>query len=256
MKIITLNVNGLRAACAKGLLPWLARQRADVVCLQEIKARPEQLPPAAQAPAGYTAYFNPAEKSGYSGVAMYCRRTPLRITRTLGWDEADSEGRYLQADFDSLSVASIYLPSGTSGPHRQAVKFRFLDRLLPVLKRMRAERRRYILCGDWNIAHTERDLRNWRANRKNSGFLPEERAWLDQVFGTVGMVDAFRQVNQREDQYTWWSSRGRAFENNVGWRIDYQIVSPALAGTVRSARICRKPRFSDHAPLIMEYDAD
>lgn len=254
MKIITLNVNGVRSAQRKGFYRWMLEQQADVVCLQEIKALAEQLDDEALTPPGYHAFFNPAHKKGYSGVALYSRRRPDRVCTTLGWAQADGEGRFLQADFGSLSVVSIYLPSGSSGPERQAVKFDFMARFLPVLKKMRRRNRDYILCGDWNIAHQAIDLKNWRGNQNNSGFLPEERAWLDQLFGRVGMVDAFRVVNSLPEQYTWWSNRGQARAKNVGWRIDYQVVTPGLRRRIRGAHIYTRERFSDHAPLIMEYD--
>lgn len=254
MKIITLNANGIRSAQRKGFFKWMLKQKADVVCLQETRAQAHQLDEEALAPRGYHGFFNDAEKRGYSGVALYARRQPDRIVDTLGWPRADSEGRYLQADFGNLSVVSVYLPSGSSGEERQAIKFEFMDRFMPVLKKIRRRKRHYILCGDWNIAHREIDLKNWRGNRKNSGFLPEERAWLDELFDRVGLVDAFRLVNQQPEQYTWWSNRGQAWAKNVGWRIDYQIISPALKKTVKKASIYKRERFSDHAPLIMEYD--
>jgi len=254
MKIITLNVNGIRSAHRKGFFAWLQTQQADVVCLQEIKAQPDQLVEEIRSPPGYYAYFNSAEKKGYSGVALYARKEPHRVVTSLGWDHADREGRFLQADFDRLSVISLYLPSGTSGEERQAIKIDFMERLMPELERMQRKRREFILCGDWNIAHTKNDLKNWRSNQKNSGFLPEERAWLDRVFGEVGLVDAFRVFNREADQYTWWSNRGRSWAKNVGWRIDYQVVTPGLKDRIKSASIYKEQRFSDHAPLIMEYD--
>ena len=256
MKIITLNVNGIRSGQRKGLYPWMLQQRADVVCLQETKAHVEQLDADVLAPAGYYAYFNSAAKRGYSGVALYTRRRPDRVHTRLGWPQADSEGRYLQADFGALSIVSIYLPSGSSGPERQAVKFDFMKRLLPFLQKMRRQKRQYILCGDWNIAHREIDLRNWRSNQKNSGFLPEERAWMDGLFVHMGLVDAFRSVNPQPEQYTWWSNRGQAWAKNVGWRIDYQIITPGLKDRVRGAEIYKNQRFSDHAPLLMDYAID
>ena len=253
MKIITLNTNGIRSASRKGFFDWMRRQHADVICLQETKAHIHQLDKQLLAPAGYSAFFNDAAKKGYSGVALYSRKKPDRIIDKLGWTVADEEGRYLQVDFGTLSVVSIYLPSGSSGEERQAVKFDFMDRLMPVLKKMRKQKQQYILCGDWNIAHRKIDLKNWRGNRKNSGFLPEERAWMDELFDEVGMVDAFRVVNQEENQFTWWSNRGQAWSKNVGWRIDYQIISPQLKTRVVSADIYKRKRFSDHAPLIVEY---
>lgn len=254
MKIISLNLNGIRAAHRKGFLDWLYKVDPDVICFQETKAQVHQLTDELVNPQGYYAYFNDAEKKGYSGVAVYSRYQPDKIKKKLGWSVADTEGRYLQLDIGKLSVVSLYLPSGSSSEERQAIKYEFLDQFLPVLKKMRRQRRAYIICGDWNIAHKKIDIKNWRGNQKNSGFLPEERAWMDTLFDDVGMVDAFRVVNQQEDQYTWWSNRGQSWAKNVGWRIDYQVVSPALKDKVLSTSIYKKERFSDHAPLIMEYD--
>jgi exodeoxyribonuclease-3 len=254
MRVITLNVNGIRSAAAKGLFPWLARQEADVVCLQEVRAREEQFEGHEIGLAGYHAAYYPAERPGYAGVALYSRRKPERVVRGYGVDEFDREGRYLEAQFPGLSVISLYLPSGSSGPERQASKNRFLESFLPHLRALRRRRRQAILCGDWNIAHKNVDLKNWKANQKNSGFLPEERAWLDTLFDDAGYVDAFRSVNSEPDQYTWWSNRGAAWAKNVGWRIDYQITTPGLSGAARAAQIYKAKRFSDHAPLIMDYE--
>ncbi len=256
MKVITLNLNGIRSAHKKGFMQWLYRQQADVICLQETKAQTHQLDDELINPRGYHAYFNDAEKKGYSGVAIYTRKKPDRMHDRLGWETADAEGRYLQLDFGKLSVVSLYLPSGSSSEERQAIKFDFMDRYLPQLQKIRRQRRRYIICGDWNIAHKKIDIKNWRGNQKNSGFLPEERAWLDVLFDEVGLVDAFRVVNQEQDQYTWWSNRGQAWAKNVGWRIDYQVISPALRQAVRQVEIYKDERFSDHAPLIIDYDID
>ena len=254
MRVITLNLNGIRSAHRKGFLEWILGQEADVVCLQETRAQRAQLVPELAQPPQYHAYYHDAEKKGYSGVAIYSRRRPDRVVSGLGWPDFDAEGRFIQADFGRLSVASLYLPSGTSGEVRQAAKFDFLERFTPVLERMRGSGRDYILCGDWNIAHKEIDLKNWRSNQKNSGFLPEERAWLDQVFGPLGFVDAFRVVDPRPERYTWWSNRGQARAKNVGWRIDYHVVTPGLAGAVSRADIYTAERFSDHAPLTIDYD--
>lgn len=254
MKIITVNLNGIRAAHRKGFFDWMRGQKADVVCLQETKAQQHQLSGDMLSPKGYHAFFNDAEKKGYSGVALYSRREPDKVATRLGWPHADDEGRYLRADFGRLSIVSLYLPSGTSGDERQAVKYDFMDRFMEVMKKMRRQRREFIICGDWNIAHKEIDLKNWRSNRKNSGFLPEERAWLDELFDRVGMVDAFRVVNREPEQYTWWSHRGQAWAKNVGWRIDYQVITPGLKDKVKRAAIYTGDRFSDHAPLIIEYD--
>jgi len=252
MRIITLNVNGIRSAAKKGFFEWLPQQNADVICLQETKAQEHQLGEII-CPPGYESYFFDAEKKGYSGVAIYTRHKPDRVITGLGWDVADKEGRYIQLDFGNLSVASIYLPSGTTGEIRQAIKYDFLHQYETILQKQRKDQREYIICGDWNIAHRQIDLKNWRGNQKNSGFLPEERAWLDKVFDEFGYVDAFRHINQEPDQYTWWSNRGQAWAKNVGWRIDYQIVTPALAQKIATASIYKDQRFSDHAPLIMDY---
>lgn len=253
MRVITLNLNGIRSAATKGFFDWLARQDADVVCLQETKSQEHQLVDALFRPAGYHVYYHDARKKGYSGVALYSRKEPLHVTAGLGWPDMDAEGRYIQADFDGLSIASAYLPSGSSGPERQAVKFAFLDRFLPFLSSLRRQPRELILCGDWNIAHKPIDLKNWRSNQKNSGFLPEERAWMDELLGPAGFVDAFRVVNSEPEQYTWWSNRGQAWAKNVGWRIDYQIVTPGLKDKIKSAAIYKTQRFSDHAPLTVDY---
>ena len=224
-----------------------------MLCLQETKAQIDQLTAAQRAPKNWHCYFVDAEKKGYSGVAIFSRREPDRIIRGMGHELFDSEGRYIQADFGNLSVASLYLPSGSSSEERQAVKFQFLDFYLPVLEKMRHDGRQYILCGDWNIAHKKIDIKNWRSNQKNSGFLPEERAWMDKLFNDTGYADAFRVVDQQEDQYTWWSNRGQAWANNVGWRIDYQVISEGLTDKVARASIYKRKRFSDHAPLIIDY---
>jgi exodeoxyribonuclease-3 len=254
VRVVTLNANGIRSAAAKGAFAWLREQEADVVCLQETKAQEHQLAGHDVDLPGYHRFFFDAERPGYSGTALYCRQKPREVIRGFGVDEFDREGRYLEARLPGISVVSLYLPSGSSGPERQASKFRFLEAFLPHLQHLRRRREPVLLCGDWNIAHKEIDLRNWKSNRKNSGFLPEERAWMDELFGTLGFVDAFREVQPGPDQYTWWSNRGQAWAKNVGWRIDYQIGSKALAGAARAAHIHKASRFSDHAPLVMDYD--
>lgn len=255
-KIITVNTNGIRAAARKGFFDWLPAQDADVVCIQETKAQVDQLSDPVFHPEGYHCYYNDAVKKGYSGTAIYSRVKPRKVTDSLGWDPADSEGRYLQADYDGLSVISLYLPSGSSSDEAQERKYRFLDSFLEHLRSLRKKRREFIICADWNICHKEIDLRNWKPNQKNSGFLPEERAWLDTLFDEVGYVDSFRLVNTEPDQYTWWSNRGQAWAKNVGWRLDYQVITPKLVPTVRAADIYKDERFSDHAPQIMEYDLE
>jgi exodeoxyribonuclease-3 len=254
LRVATCNLNGVRSAHAKGFFRWLARQDVDIVCVQEVKAQLPDLPKVILAPRHYTAHFHCAEKKGYSGVGLYTRHVPDRIVPGIGHREFDAEGRYLQADFGALSVVSVYLPSGSSSPERQQAKFRFMEAFLPVLEQLVLSGREFILCGDWNIAHREIDLRNWRANRKNSGFLPEERAWLTRVFDEVGWVDVFRRLDPRPEQYTWWSNRGQAWAKNVGWRIDYQIATPGLARRATAASIYKARRFSDHAPLVVDYD--
>ncbi|WP_455218006.1 exodeoxyribonuclease III [Kaarinaea lacus] len=260
MKIITTNVNGIRSAEKKGFFDWMMKQKADVICIQETKAQEDQLHPEDFYPRGYHCYYFDAQKKGYSGVAIYSRLKPTRVMTGLGdgFEDMDAEGRFIQADFDDselgkLSVISLYLPSGSAKEERQQVKFSFMDRFTETLRLMRRKRREYIICGDWNIVHREIDIRNWKSNQKNSGCLPEERAWLDQLFGPMGFVDAFRVVNQQDGQYTWWSNRGQAWANNVGWRIDYQVITPGLRDMVKKAAIYKQERFSDHAPLIIEY---
>ncbi|NCF25846.1 MAG: exodeoxyribonuclease III [Gammaproteobacteria bacterium] len=256
MRIITLNCNGIRAAARKGLFDWLPKQNADVICLQEVRAPQDVVSEASFQMPGYSCHYLCAERKGYSGVALFSRRQPDAVIEGLGWTDLDPEARYLEARYPGLSVVSVYIPSGSSKDERQQVKMSFLDRFLAHLKTLRRKRREYVLCGDWNIAHKEIDLKNWRSNQKNSGFLPEERAWMDQLFGPAGFVDAFRVINKDADQYTWWSNRGQAWAKNVGWRIDYQVVTPKLEVCVKSAQIYTAERFSDHAPLIMDYETE
>ncbi len=254
LRVITCNLNGVRSATAKGWLAWLARQKADVVCVQELKAQENDLTSAMRNPRELAGHFHCAQKKGYSGVGVYSRRVPDRIEMGLGIEDIDAEGRYLRTDFGPLSVISVYLPSGSSSEERQQVKFSFMERFYPHLKQLRASGRDILLCGDWNIAHREIDLKNWRSNQKNSGFLPQERVWLTRVFDELGFVDVFRRVDPRPEQYTWWSNRGQAWAKNVGWRIDYQIATPELAARARAVRIYKSRRFSDHAPLIIDFD--
>jgi exodeoxyribonuclease III len=254
MRIITVNVNGIRAAARKGFFTWLATQNADVVCLQETKAHVAQLSDPMFHPAGYHCYYHDAEKKGYSGVAVYTRTKPKHVQLGVGWPLADQEGRHLEVELENVWVISLYLPSGTSADARQAVKYQFMDYYVDVFNKIKRRRKPTIICGDWNIAHKAVDLKNWRGNQKNSGFLPEERAWMDKVLGEMEFIDAFREINQEPEQYTWWSNRGQAWANNVGWRIDYQVMTPHLRHTVKYAEIYKDQRFSDHAPLIIDYD--
>ncbi len=258
LRILTLNLNGIRSAAGKGFFAWLADQRADVVCVQELKAQEADIGPALRAQAGYHAWFHCAEKKGYSGVGIYARTVPDRITAGIGNSEFDAEGRYLRADWGKLSVISLYLPSGSSSAERQAAKFRFMELFLPHLAALRAEGREIVICGDWNIAHKEIDLKNWKSNQKNSGFLPEERAWLSRVLDELGWVDVYRCLHPDTtgDAYTWWSTRGQAWAKNVGWRIDYQIGTPGVAAMAKLAGVFKDQRFSDHAPMMVEYDLD
>ena len=253
MRVVTLNVNGIRSAAKKGLYRWLAAQKADVVCLQEIKAQEADLAGGPFAMKGFERQVHAAQKKGYSGVALYSRRPADAVVKGFGEREFDAEGRYLEAQYGRLSIISLYLPSGSAGPHRQASKFRFLDKFFLHLKKLKNSGREIILCGDWNIAHREIDLKNWRSNQKNSGFLPEERDWLSRLFDEIGYVDVFRRLNAKPEQYTWWSNRGQAWAKNVGWRIDYHVATPGVAATAQREAIYLRKRFSDHAPLTIDY---
>lgn len=256
MRIATLNLNGIRSAASKGVFDWLAGTAPDIFCVQELKAQEGDLVPALRTPPGYTGIFHCAEKKGYSGVGIYARRAPDRVQAGMGEAEFDAEGRYLRADWGQLSVISVYLPSGSSSDERQAAKFRFMERFYPLLDALVRENRQLVLCGDWNIAHREIDLKNWKSNQKNSGFLPEERNWLDRVFKQLGWQDVYRLLHPETtgESYTWWSNRGQAWANNVGWRIDYQIASQGLASRASRAAVFKDRRFSDHAPLTIDYD--
>jgi exodeoxyribonuclease-3 len=254
MKIISVNFNGIRSAANKGFFDWLPKQKADIVCMQELKAQDGDLADDIRHPKGYTGYFHCAEKKGYSGVGIYSRAQPDSVVAGLSIPDIDAEGRYLRADYGNLSVISLYLPSGSSGEERQTIKFAFLKHFYPVMKQLKDSGREIIICGDWNIAHKEIDLKNWKSNQKNSGFLPEERAWLTKVFDELGYVDVFRTLDQRPEQYTWWSARGQARAKNVGWRIDYHIATPGIAAKAKKTSIYVDEFFSDHAPLIVEYD--
>jgi exodeoxyribonuclease-3 len=252
MKVVSLNLNGIRASARKGVFAWLASLSPDVICVQETKAQMVHLPMEDFTLPGYHAYFHDAEKKGYSGVGIYTRREPDQITRGLGFPVADTEGRYIQADFGLLSVCSLYMPSGSSKAERQLVKFDFISAYQETLARQQASGRDVIICGDWNIVHREIDIKNFKSNQKNSGCLPEERQWLDDLL-QAGWLDAFRLCNQSPGEYTWWSNRGNAYANNVGWRIDYQIISESMGEAVQEAFIYKEERFSDHAPLIVAY---
>lgn len=252
MRIISFNANGLRSAASKGFFDWFAMQQADLLCVQETKAQEHQLGDAAMRPEGFRCWFKDAQKKGYSGVGIYSRREPDEVRTHIGWAPFDDEGRYIEARFGNLSVVSFYIPSGSSGEERQGFKFAVMDWLRPVLDGWLASGRDYVLCGDWNIVRSRLDIKNWTSNQKNSGCLPEERAWMNGLC-EAGWVDAYRQLRPEGQDYTWWSQRGGARAKDVGWRIDYQLVTPALAARLRDCAIAREPRFSDHAPLTVDY---
>jgi exodeoxyribonuclease III len=255
MRIITANLNGIRSAANKGFFAWLQSTQADVVCMQELKAQAADLTAEMLAPVGYIGHFHYAEKKGYSGVGIYSKTKPDKVIEGLGIADIDSEGRYLECQFGNLSVVSLYLPSGSSGEERQNFKFSVLARIMPHLEQLIASGREVVVCGDWNIAHQEIDLKNYKGNKKNSGFLPEERAWLGDLFNRVGWVDVYRKLHPAttDECYTWWSNRGAAYEKNVGWRLDYQIATPDMAKNAIKSTIYKEERFSDHAPLIVDY---
>ena len=257
MRLVTLNLNGIRSAANKGLLPWVESLGADCMGVQELKAQAADMAGRFESIDGMRGHFHFADRKGYSGVGVYARKKPSAVVTGIGNAEFDAEGRWVEARFDTarrrLSIISCYFPSGSSGEERQQAKFRFLAAMAPHLLRLKAERE-FILVGDVNIAHKEIDLRNWRGNRKNSGFLPEERAWMTHALDELGLVDVFRKLNPHPDQYTWWSNRGQAWANNVGWRLDYHLATPGLAARARREHIYLDQRFSDHAPLVIEYD--
>lgn len=252
MKVITLNVNGIRSAHKKGLFVWLEQQDADIICLQEIKATIEDIPKELINWNNYHAFFHPAIKRGYSGVAIYSKIKPLKAKLGFGELNIDVEGRYLELIYPEYRLVSIYLPSGSSGAIRQAKKFEFLDYYAPLLQQQIIGPEPYIICGDLNIAHQAIDLKNWKANQKNSGFLPEERQWFSSML-ELGYIDTWRSLYPEIAGYTWWSNRGQAYAKDVGWRLDYQIVSKQLQGKFTHGSIYKDTKFSDHAPLIMNY---
>ncbi len=265
MRIITLNANGIRSAANKGLLDWFGKQRADVLCLQETKAQESQLTDPGFRPGGHHCFYRDAVKKGYSGVAIWSRREPDEVRRSLGWAPFDDEGRYIEARYGKLSIVSMYVPSGSSGEERQGFKFEVMDWLSGVFRKWLASDRQYVICGDWNIVRAQNDIHNWKSNQKNSGCLPRERDWLNGLVadphgdGNVkppkkGFIDTFRALNPDKVEYTWWSNRGGAYAKDVGWRIDYQLCSPGLKDKLKACKVTRDPRFSDHAPYAVDYD--
>jgi exodeoxyribonuclease III len=255
-RLVTLNLNGIRSAANKGVQAWAETHAPDFMGVQEVKAQHDDVAGKFDVIAGLKGHFHYAEKKGYSGVGAYSKKAPSDVITGFGSPEFDAEGRWVELRFDTakrkLSLISCYFPSGSSGEERQAAKFRFLALMAPHLAKLKAERE-FILVGDVNIAHQEIDLKNWKSNQKNSGFLPEERAWMTQLLTAGGLVDVFRTLNPNAEQYTWWSNRGQAWANNVGWRLDYHLATPALAATAKQEAIYLDERFSDHAPLTIDY---
>ena len=255
-RLVTLNLNGIRSAASKGFVPWAEQLGADCMGVQEVKAQADDVAGRFERVADMDGHFQFAQKKGYSGVGLYTRKAPSAVLVGFGSREFDAEGRYVETRYDTVkrkfSIISCYFPSGSSGEERQAAKFRFLARIYPHLVRLKAERE-FVLVGDINIAHQAIDLKNWKSNQKNSGFLPEERAWLTKLFERAGLVDVFRTLNQQPEQYTWWSQRGQAWAKNVGWRLDYHLATPGIAATAKREQIVLAPRFSDHAPLVIDY---
>ena len=260
-RLVSLNLNGIRSAANKGFEAWASALAADCMGVQEVKAQADTVVGRFDTVAGMTGHFHYADRRGYSGVGLYTRKAPSRVILGIGDPEFDAEGRYVEARFDmpgvgksgQLSIVSCYFPSGSSGELRQAAKFRFLALMAPHLKALAAERE-LILVGDINIAHKEIDLKNWKGNQKNSGFLPEERAWITALLDEIGLVDVFRTLNPHPEQYTWWSNRGQARAKNVGWRLDYHLATPAVAKLAKAEHIYLEQRFSDHAPVMIDYD--
>jgi exodeoxyribonuclease-3 len=258
-KLTSLNLNGIRSATTKGLEAWMETATPDCICVQEVKAQAADIAGRFESLAGLRGHFHFAEKKGYSGVAVYSRFEPTDVVIGFGSHEFDPEGRYVELRFDTparrISIISAYFPSGSSGEDRQQAKFRFLDQFYPHLVSLK-QRRDFILCGDVNIAHKEIDLKNWKSNQKNSGFLPEERAWMTKLLEQAGMVDVYRQLHPMatDEAYTWWSNRGQAYAKNVGWRLDYHLATPELAAGAKMVEIYKDQKFSDHAPVTVGYD--
>ena len=254
MKVITINVCGIRSSQKKGLFDWLKKTKADFICMQETRALEEQIMDSSFSLKGYTRYLNVAEKKGYSGVAIYTKHKPLNIKTSFSKSIFESEGRFILTEYKNFSLISVYFPSGSSGEERQKLKYEFMGHFEKFIKKLIKEKRPLIVCGDYNIAHTKDDIKNWRSNQKNSGFLLEEREWMTKLINKIGLKDAFREKCKKTDIYTWWSNRGNAYNNNVGWRIDYQMVTDNFCNKIKSASVYKANKFSDHAPLIVNYD--
>ncbi len=256
-RLVSLNLNGIRSAASKGFVEWAQGVGADCMGVQEVRAQQPEVAGKFDRVGPLAGHFHFAERKGYAGVGLYTQREPSDVSAGFGNEEFDAEGRWLEARYDTpkrkFSIISCYFPSGSSGEERQAAKFRFLDCLYPHLMTLKAERE-FILVGDVNIAHQEIDLKNWKSNQKNSGFLPEERAWMTQLLKQGGLVDVFRTLNPKPEQYTWWSNRGQAWAKNVGWRLDYHLATPGIAVKAKREQIYLERRFSDHAPVIIDYD--
>lgn len=260
-KLTSLNLNGIRSAHNKGWHAWLEKSSVDCICVQEVKAQASDIGGRFDTLADLKGHFHFAQKKGYSGVAVFTRHQPSDVVTGYGSTEFDAEGRYVELRFDTpgrkFSIISCYFPSGSSGEERQLAKFRFLAEFYPHLQVLRSQRD-FVLCGDVNIAHQAIDLKNWRSNQKNSGFLPEERAWMTQLLDPTqgGLVDVYRQLqpSATDTAYTWWSNRGQAYANNVGWRLDYHLATPNVAALARRETIYKGEKFSDHAPITIEYD--
>ena len=254
MVVLTLNVCGIRASQKKGLFKWLASTKADVICLQEVRATEEQITSKEFSLQKYTRYMSEAIKKGYSGVCIYTKEKTSKVSKTFGSKIFADEGRFIEIELSKVRIVSVYFPSGSSGDIRQNLKYQFMEKFEKYMKKIKKSNKPTIISGDWNIVHKEIDIKNWKSNQKNSGCLPRERSWLDKIFNTLGFIDAFRVVNNKPHNYTWWSNRGMSWDNNVGWRIDYQIISPNSKIKIMKARIYKSKRFSDHSPLIINYE--
>lgn len=251
MRIITYNVNGIRAAIGRGLIEWIKQADPDVLCLQEIKATPEQVGVFEFEEMGYKHYWYPAQKKGYSGVAIFSKTEPLQVSYGCGIKEYDDEGRILRADFTDFSIMSVYHPSGSSGEDRQAFKMKWLSDFHIYINELKKTKEKLILCGDFNICHKPIDIHNPVSNAKSSGFLPEEREWMEK-FIQSGFIDTFRHFNQEPHQYSWWSYRSGARAKNLGWRIDYNIATKNLENILERSVILPQAMHSDHCPVLLE----